>query len=193
MNDWECPVGCKGMPNYGYECPDDLGPDEPCPLGIYADDTSEKEGKKMGFADIWDKSAGVQNRELPNGDYVAKVLECKNGETKSTGMPKIEWVLEIVGGDHAEQKTWIHRVLDQNNPFTIDLAKTDFLNLKVDCSSGAMNKTMKELVGKNILLSLHPSKKGDSQVKDIIGFAPTVAPAPAATDPVMPPVSESPF
>lgn len=34
---WTCPENCKRLPSYGYECPDDLGYDEPCPLGIIID------------------------------------------------------------------------------------------------------------------------------------------------------------
>jgi len=46
MSDWKCPEGCKGVPAYGYECPDDLFPDEPCPLGILEED-DEKEKCKL--------------------------------------------------------------------------------------------------------------------------------------------------
>ncbi|SPF36601.1 DNA polymerase [Candidatus Desulfosporosinus infrequens] len=37
MRNWRCPVGCNGVPQYGWGCPDDLGPYEPCANAILDD------------------------------------------------------------------------------------------------------------------------------------------------------------
>ncbi|SPF54610.1 DNA polymerase [Candidatus Desulfosporosinus infrequens] len=37
MRNWYCPVGCKGVTQYGGGCPDDLGSDEPCTNSILDD------------------------------------------------------------------------------------------------------------------------------------------------------------
>jgi hypothetical protein len=124
----------------------------------------------MGLTEMWDQSNGVENRDLPDGTYNARVIECKNGTTKA-GQDKIEWVLEIADGVDEGRKCWIHRVLDPNKQFTIDLAKTDFLNLKVDCSGKSLKRTMADLTGRTVILKLHPNKTGDSQLRDIMGFA----------------------
>ena len=49
--DWKCPEGCKGVPAYGYECPDDLFPDEWRPMGIPIEIEDKKETKKYMAAD----------------------------------------------------------------------------------------------------------------------------------------------
>lgn len=39
--DWYCHDHCRGAPEYGYECPSDLDPDEICPMGILIEEENE--------------------------------------------------------------------------------------------------------------------------------------------------------
>ncbi|MBP2656232.1 MAG: hypothetical protein H6Q73_3801 [Firmicutes bacterium] len=122
----------------------------------------------MSLASIWDQSEGVTNRELPDGEYVVKIVHVESGQTK-TFLPKLEWKTEIVSGP-AKGLLYIHRVMDENKPFTIDKAKQDFITLGIVPKAAEMKDAMKKFAGKVISVKLNT---GDNnfQNKDILGFA----------------------
>ena len=54
-----CPEGCKGLPHYGGECPDDLLGDEPCPLAVYPEEIEKEKETKKYMADATKKDTKI--------------------------------------------------------------------------------------------------------------------------------------
>lgn len=123
----------------------------------------------MSLANIWDKSNGVENRELPDGEYNVKVLSIETKETKNTYLPMIVWKTEILDGP-AKGTLFINRVMDENKPFTIDQAKQDFLTLGFQPVAADMQATMAKLTGRDIVVKLNTNDK-NFQNRNILGFA----------------------
>lgn len=121
----------------------------------------------MSFADMWNKSEGVSNSDVLDGDYVAEVLVCKTGEAKKSGLPMIEWQLKILTGPQSG-RIWIYRTMDENKPFTIDKAKQDFIVLGLTPTASEMNATMNSLAGKVVKVKVE-TKDGYNN-KYIMGF-----------------------
>jgi hypothetical protein len=187
--------GHWGDPKFikGYECPDDLGGDEVCPLGIYEDEKTMKEGIRMSVKDFWNEEAGVEKKvfagDLPDGKYVATVLKCEFGKTKDGTKDKTHWDLQVTEGPHARSHIWVDRGFSktdesEENKKAIQRMLDDFKQLDLPCGTATIAASMDSIIGKTVLIEL---KMGNtSQFKNFRGY-------PATGGPVMPPVSESPF
>jgi hypothetical protein len=100
MRDWECPPNCKKMPTYGYECPDDLGPGEPCPLGMFIDETPKKGVHKMQKPANWDTTQAFTGefKNLPPGGHVC-VIKKAAVTTSQSGREMMCIYFDIAEGD----------------------------------------------------------------------------------------------
>jgi hypothetical protein len=196
MADWKCPEKCNGLTYYekghwndpkfllGYECPDDLGYDEVCPNGILNDDEKGRD-KHMNFKDMWNTAAKADIsapsfEDLPEGTYIAEVLSCKLGPTKAGDKDMVSWDLKVVEGQYKNSHIFVYRPFSktdesEQNVKAINRALDDFKILGLDCTAEALAKSMRDIVGKKIEISLKNGNSGQfKNFKRIVEDVPTV-------------------
>jgi hypothetical protein len=194
----------------GYECPDDLGPDEPCSLGVFIDE-KEKGIDKMDFKDFWNKKANAETKthsyeDLPEGNYITEVISCKMGKTKSGTKSMVSWDLKVIEGEQKNNHIFVNRpfywigasesdITSEQNDKAIDRMMDDFKLLGLKITADVLNETMLKMVGKTIEISLKNGTNGQFQ-----NFRRIVEPKPTSSEqepisavPVFPVDEESPF
>lgn len=170
MIDWECPKDCKKMPNYGYECPDDLGVGEPCQLGIINENKNNGGIYTMNFKDMWNAAAKTEvkvfsNEDLPEGSYIAEVISCKLGPTKKGDKDMVSWDLKVIEGNQKNNHIFVNRSFSktentEENMKAINRALDDFKILGLPCEAEVLGSSMKNIVGKTIEISLKNGNSG---------------------------------
>lgn len=121
MNEWQCPINCNKVESYGWECPDDLLGDEPCPMAIWPDSDNKKQKEKGNK--IMMKPAEWETTEAFTGDFktitpgghVCKILQARSQLT-NTGKEQLAIMFDIAEGDCKDYYSEQHSRKAESNP-----------------------------------------------------------------------------
>lgn len=141
----------------------------------------------MNFKDLWNAAAKTEvkqftTEDLPEGTYIAEVISCKLGPTKKGDKDMVSWDLKVVEGDQKNSHIFVNRAFSKTDPSeenikAIDRALNDFKLLGLPCEAEILGITMKNIIGKNIEISLKNGTNGQfKNFKRIVEKTPTITP-----------------
>lgn len=165
-SDWRCPENCKKLPNYDYMCPDDLGPDEPCPLGIQEKEkcemTKQAQNTKVvtdkvrfSYANIWEPRAAEEGQEpkyslcilIPKSDTTTlRKIKAAINAAKEAG--KNLW-----GGNVPSKLKLPLRDGDEDKPEQEEYAGHYFLNANSKQKPGIVDKNVQPILDQSEVYS----------------------------------------
>lgn len=130
----------------------------------------------MDFKDFWNKRAKAEvktfsNEDLPEGNYIAEVMSCKIGKTKSGNKTMVSWDLKVIEGEQKNNHIFVNRpffwigssesdITSEENGKAIDRMMDDFKILGFTVTDDVLNKTMANMVGKTIEINLKNGTNG---------------------------------
>lgn len=147
----------------------------------------------MEFKDLWNTAAKQEPKQfatedLPEGTYICEVLSCKLTKTKAGDKDMIAWDMRVVQGEHKNSHIWLNRPFSktdasEQNIKAIERATGDFVLLGLSADTVSLAKTMTDIVGKHIEISLKNGTNGQFKNFKRIVDAPPADAAPAGTAP----------
>jgi len=149
------------------------------------------------FKDMWNSMAKTEVKQftiedLPEGTYIAEVVSCKLGPTKAGDKDMVSWDLKVIEGAQKNNHIAVYRPFSktedsEQNIKAIDRALNDFKLLNLPCEAEVLGNSMKNVVGKNIEISLKNGTNGQfknfKRIVEDVPAAPDVPVAKAATEP----------
>lgn len=140
----------------------------------------------MNFKDLWNTAAAAEvktfsNEDLPEGTYITEVISCKLGPTRAGDKDMVSWDLKVVEGEQKNSHIFVNRAFSktdasEQNIKAVERALNDFKILELPCTDTTIGKTMKDIVGKRIEISLKNGTSGQfKNFKRIVEEVKTVA------------------
>lgn len=133
---------------------------------------TKKKASKDDFvvADFGHKEAKSSGRSarVPEGDYVAKIVDAKKGEAKSSGNTMITWTLEIIEGKYKGKKLITRTVM---TPKALFFLRNLLEALGAEVPEKASKIRYKKYVGKKIGITVEDDEyenKMKSEVSDFL-------------------------
>lgn len=127
----------------------------------------------MNFAEMWNTTAKEEKKsfsrdDLPEGIYIAEVISCKLGPTKAGDKDMVSWDLKVIEGTQKNNHIFVNRSFSktdesEQNIKAINRALDDFKQLELACTSDVIGKTMRDIIGKKIEISLKNGTSGQFQ------------------------------
>lgn len=113
------------------------------------------------------KGGGGRNPRLPEGDYVAKIIDAKQAEAKSSGNQMIVWTFKILEGKYKGKKLTGRTTLVPKALFMLrDLLEA----LGKEVPEKTVKVNYKECIGEKIGISLEDEEYENKPTTEVNGF-----------------------